>query len=71
VSIPQAAGPENEGVNERFRVFVIQEHYGIFRPPCVFSTRKSRKLRWIGPRAKAGDSRNTYGVLVGKLLGKR
>jgi hypothetical protein len=30
LSIPQVAGPEKEGVHERFRVFVTKERYGLY-----------------------------------------
>jgi hypothetical protein len=68
VSIPQAEATE-EGVNERFGVF-IQKRYGLYSSPCVVRTWKSRKLRWIGYTAKIGDSRNIYGVLVRKTSWK-
>jgi hypothetical protein len=32
---------------------------------------KSRKMRWTGHKARVGEKRNTYRILVGKPEGKR
>jgi hypothetical protein len=32
---------------------------------------KSRRMRWAGHVAPIGEKRNAYGILVGKLEGKR
>jgi hypothetical protein len=32
---------------------------------------KSRRMRWTGPVARMGETRNAYRILVGKPEGKR
>jgi hypothetical protein len=39
--------------------------------PNIFQVMKSRRVRWVGHVACMGESRDAYGVLVGKPEGNR
>jgi hypothetical protein len=39
--------------------------------PSIIKIIKSRRMRWADHVARIGEKRNAYGLLVGKLKGKR
>ncbi|KAJ4438503.1 hypothetical protein ANN_14448 [Periplaneta americana] len=47
------------------------ELHALYSSPDIIRNIKSRRLRWAGHVAHMGESRNAYGVLVGRPEGKR
>ena len=45
--------------------------YAFYSSPNIIRNLKSRRLRWAGHVARMKQSRNAYGVLVGKTEAKR
>ncbi|KAJ4433974.1 hypothetical protein ANN_16293 [Periplaneta americana] len=47
------------------------ELHALYSSPNIIRNLKSRRLRWAGHVARMGESRNAYGVIVGRPEGKK
>jgi hypothetical protein len=47
------------------------ELHNLYPSPNIIRMIKSRRTRWAGRKARMGEKRNAYRVLVGKPEGKR
>jgi hypothetical protein len=48
-----------------------EELHSLHSSPNIITIIKSRKMRWAGHVARMGETRNAYGISVGKPEGKR
>jgi hypothetical protein len=48
-----------------------EELYDLYSSPSIIRVIKSRRLRWAGHVARAGERRGAYRALVGKREGRR
>ena len=59
-------GPKKDEVNGEWRRLHNKELYAVNSSPNIIRFIKSRRLRWAGPIACMGESRDTYRVSVWK-----
>ncbi|KAJ4446884.1 hypothetical protein ANN_13584 [Periplaneta americana] len=64
-------GAKRDEVTGEWRKLHNTELHALYSSPDIIRNIKSRRLRWAGHVAHMGESRNAYGVLVGRLEGKR
>jgi hypothetical protein len=48
-----------------------EELHNLYSSPSIIRIIKSRRMRWAGHKARMGEKRNVYRLLVGKPEGKR
>jgi hypothetical protein len=48
-----------------------EELHDLYSSPSIIRIIKSRRMRWAGPVARMGETRNACRLLVGKPEGKR
>jgi hypothetical protein len=48
-----------------------EELHRLYSSPSIIRMMKSRRMRWAGHKARMGEKRNAYRILVGKPEGKR
>jgi hypothetical protein len=48
-----------------------EELHKLYSSPNIIRMIKSRRMTWAGHVARMGETRNAYGILVGKPEGKR
>jgi hypothetical protein len=58
-------------LQERGEKLHNEELHDLYSSPNIARVIKSRRMRWSGHLARMGESRCVYGVLMGKLEGKR
>jgi hypothetical protein len=64
-------GPKREEGVGCWRRLHSGELHNLYASPNIIRVIKSRRMRWLSHVAWMGEMRNTYGILVGKLEGKR
>jgi len=64
-------GPRRDEVMEEWRRLHNKELNDLYSSPNIVRVIKSRRMRWAGHVAHMVQERGMYGVLVGKLEGKR
>ena len=64
-------GPRRDEVTGEWRRLHNEELNDLYSSPNIVRVIKSRRMRWAGHVARMGKERGVYGVLVGKLEGKR
>ncbi|KAJ4439272.1 hypothetical protein ANN_07392 [Periplaneta americana] len=64
-------GAKRDEVTGEWRKLHNTELHALYSSPDIIRNIKSRRLRWAGHVARMGESRNAYGVLVGRPEGKR
>jgi hypothetical protein len=64
-------GPKREEAAGSRRRVHNEELHNFYASPNVIRVIKSRKIRWAGHVARAGEVRSVYNILVGKPEGKR
>ena len=64
-------GPRRDKVKGEWRRLNNEELNDWYSSPNVVRVIKSRRMRWAGHVACMGEERGVYGVLLGKLEGKR
>ncbi|KAJ4432053.1 hypothetical protein ANN_20667 [Periplaneta americana] len=64
-------GAKRDEVTGEWRKLHNIELHALYSSPDIIRNIKSRRLRWAGHVAHMGESRNAYGVLVGRPEGKR
>ncbi|KAJ4436564.1 hypothetical protein ANN_16597 [Periplaneta americana] len=64
-------GAKRDEVAGEWRKLHNTELHALYSSPDIIRNIKSRRLRWAGHIARMGESRNAYGVLVGRPKGKR
>jgi hypothetical protein len=64
-------GPKRDEVTGEWRKLHSEELKDLYSSPTIVWMIKSRSMGWAGYRARMGDSRGVYRVLVGKPKGKR
>jgi hypothetical protein len=64
-------GPRRDEVTGEWRRLHNEELNDLYSSPNIVQVIKSRRMRWAGHVARMGEERGVYGVLVGKLEGKR
>ncbi|KAJ4440738.1 hypothetical protein ANN_08962 [Periplaneta americana] len=64
-------GAKQDEVTGEWRKLHNTELHALYSSPDIIRNLKSRRLRWAGHVARMGESRNAYGVLVGRPEGKR
>ncbi|KAJ4447057.1 hypothetical protein ANN_09046 [Periplaneta americana] len=60
-------GAKRDEVTGEWRKLHNAELHALYSSPDIIRNIKSRCLRWAGHVARMGESRNAYGVLVGRL----
>jgi hypothetical protein len=63
-------GPKREE-DGSWRKLHNDEHHNLFSLPNIVRVIKSKRVRWAGHMARMEEERGVYGVLIGKLEGKR
>jgi hypothetical protein len=48
-----------------------EELHNLYSSPDIIRHNKSRRMKWAGHKARMGEERKVYKVLVGKPEGKR
>jgi len=56
---------------EGWRRLHNEEHHNLFTSQNMVRRIISRRMRWAGHLVRAGEMRNVYSILVGKLKGRR
>ncbi|KAJ4444291.1 hypothetical protein ANN_06083 [Periplaneta americana] len=64
-------GAKRGEVTGEWRKLHNAELHALYSSPHIIRNIKSRRLRWAGRVARMDESRNVYGVLVGRPEGKR
>ncbi|KAJ4433905.1 hypothetical protein ANN_16218 [Periplaneta americana] len=64
-------GAKRDEVTGEWRKLHNAELHSLYSSPGIIRNIKSRRLGWAGHVARMGESRNAYGVLVGRPDGKR
>ncbi|KAJ4428355.1 hypothetical protein ANN_24374 [Periplaneta americana] len=64
-------GAKRDEVTGEWRKLHNTELHALYSSPDIIRNIKSRRLRWAGHVARMGESRNAYGVLVGRPEGNR
>ncbi|KAJ4427246.1 hypothetical protein ANN_24864 [Periplaneta americana] len=62
-------GAKRDEVTGEWRKLNNTELHALYSSPDIIRNIKSRRLRWAGHVARMGESRNAYGVLVGRPEG--
>ena len=63
--------PKRDEIKRNWRKLRNEELNDLYSWPNIIRMIKSRRMRWTGHVARKGERRGTYGVLVGKLEGKK
>jgi hypothetical protein len=64
-------GSRTDEVTEGWKKLHNEKPHDLYSWPSINRLIKSRRMRWAGNIARMGEKRNAYGLLVGKLEGKR
>ena len=64
-------GPKLDEITKERRKLYNEELNDLYTSPNIVRVIKSRRMRWAGHVARMSERRCVYGVLVGKLEGKR
>ena len=64
-------GHRRDEVTGEWRRIHNKELYDLCSSPNIIRLIRSRRMKWAVNVARTGDSRGTYGVLVGRPEGKR
>jgi hypothetical protein len=64
-------GHKRDKVTREWRKLHNEEFNDLYSLPNIVWVIKSRRMRWAGHVALMGESRDVYGVLVGKPEGNR
>jgi hypothetical protein len=64
-------GPMSDEVTGEWRKLHNEEPHDLNSSPNIFRVMKSRRMRWVGYVARAGERRGLYRGLVRKPEGKR
>jgi hypothetical protein len=64
-------GPERDEVTGQRRKLHSGELHNLYSSPDIIRQIKSRRTRWAGHVARAGEGRNVYRVLMRKPEGKK
>jgi hypothetical protein len=64
-------GPKRDDVTGDWRKQHNEELHNLYSSPNIIRMIKSRRMRWAGPVARTGETRNAYRILVGKPEGKK
>jgi hypothetical protein len=64
-------GPRRDGVTGECCKLLNVELHDLYSTPIVLRVIKSRRMRWVGHVALMCERRSVYGVLMGKIEGKR
>jgi len=64
-------GPKRDEVTGEWRKLNCEELNDLYCAPNIMRVIKSRRMRWPGHRARMGEGRGVYRVLVEKPEGKR
>jgi hypothetical protein len=64
-------GPKRDEMTGDWRRFHIEEFHKLYSSPNIIRMIKSRRMKWTGHVAQMGETRNVYGILVGKQERKR
>jgi hypothetical protein len=64
-------GPKRDEVTGDWRKLHNEGLHNLYSSPSLIKMNKSRRMRWEGQAARMGETRNAYGILVGKPEGKR
>jgi hypothetical protein len=70
-AIRRIFGPKWDEVTGEWRKLDYEELNDLYFSPSLIRVIKSRIMRWAGHVTRMGVSRGVYGILVGKLEGKR
>jgi hypothetical protein len=62
---------KRDEVKGEWRRLHNKELHALYSSPNIIRVIKSRRLRWAGHVARMGEGRGAYGILVGKLEGRR
>jgi transcription termination factor 2 len=63
--------PKRNEVTGGWRKLHNEELLKLYSSPSIIRMFKSSRMRWAGHVARMGETRTTYGILVGKPEGKR
>jgi hypothetical protein len=63
-------GPKRDDVTGDWRKLYNEELHNLYSSPNILRMIHSRRMRWAGHVARMGETRNAYGILVGKPEGK-
>jgi hypothetical protein len=64
-------GPVREEVAGGWKILYNEELRNLNTSPNLIGVIKSRRIRWVGHKARMGEMGNAYKILVRKLEGKR
>jgi hypothetical protein len=64
-------GPKRDEMTGEWRILHNEELRDLYSLPSIIRIFKSKRMRWAGHRARMGEKRNAYRLLVGKPAGKR
>jgi hypothetical protein len=64
-------GPKRDDVTGDWRKLHNEELQNLYSSRNIIIMIKSRRMRWAGHVARLGETRNAYGILVGKPEGKK
>jgi hypothetical protein len=59
-------GPKKDEVMGGWRKMHNEELHNVFSSPSVIRMIESRTMRWAGHKARMGENRHAYRILVGK-----
>jgi hypothetical protein len=63
-------GPKRDETTVEWRKLHNEELHDLYCSPSIIRVIKSRRMRWAGHIARAGERRGAYRVVVGKPEGK-
>jgi len=64
-------GPRKDEVTGEWRRLHNEELNDLYSSPSIVRVIKWRRMRWAGHVARMGEERGVYGILLGKLEGRR
>jgi hypothetical protein len=64
-------GPKRDEVTGGWRKLHNEELHGVYSSPSIVRVIKARRMRCVGHRARMGEVRGAYYILVGRPEGRR